>query len=209
VTVATGRFGDLVGAGLRQILSDDPTVRLVASDLPLDGLAEALPALRPAVLVLPFELPGGADRVRGLRERHAATRLVLLGDRPTSFGCREMLSAGASACVDTATEARDIVNAVHLAARGMHLLPPFGPPAGGAAIPPGVLPEPITRREAEVLEHLKAGRTNAQIAHALCIGIETVRTHTRSIYRKLGVSSRSEIAGAVPAGRVAGLGASG
>jgi DNA-binding CsgD family transcriptional regulator len=63
----------------------------------------------------------------------------------------------------------------------------------GRATP--VLPDPITPREFEVLEHLKLGRTNAQIAYALCIGIETVRTHTRNIYRKLGVSSRHDVAG--------------
>jgi DNA-binding NarL/FixJ family response regulator len=195
VTVATGRFGDLVGAGLRQILADDRTVSLVASGVALEALAE----LRPTVLVLPFDLPGGATTVRRLRDEHPETRLVLLGYRPSSFACREMLSAGASACVDTATEARDIVNAVHLAARGLHLLPPFGSEAGRPSAAPGVLPDPITRREAEVLEHLKAGRTNAQIALALCIGVETVRSHARSIYRKLGVSSRHEIVGPPPA----------
>ena len=194
VTVATAIFGDLIGAGLKGILSEDPTVRLVGCGV----LVEDLGALAPDVLVLPFDLPGAASTVRRLREEHPDTRLVLLGDRLSSFACREMLSAGASACVDSTTEARDVVNAVHLAARGMHLLTPFGAETGGHGGPraPHVLPDPITPREAEVLEHLKAGRTNAQIAHALCIGLETVRTHARSIYRKLGVSSRHDIVSA-------------
>jgi DNA-binding NarL/FixJ family response regulator len=189
VTVATARFGDLLGTGLRQILADDRTVRLVATDVALEALDE----VRPAVLVLPFDVPGGAGAVRRLRVDYPGTRLVLLGHSPGSFACREMLSAGASACVGTTTEARDIVNAVHLAARGLHLLPPFEPEAARPSAAPGVLPDPITPREADVLEHLKAGRTNAQIALALCIGVETVRSHARSIYRKLGVSSRHEI----------------
>ena len=37
---------------------------------------------------------------------------------------------------------------------------------------------------------LRQDRSNAQIALALQIGVETVRTHARSIYRKLGVPSR-------------------
>ena len=135
---------------------------------------------------------------------------MLLGDRLSSFACREMLSAGASACVDSTTEARDVVNAVHLAARGMHLLTPFGGDADPRPRAPRVLPDPITPRESEVLEHLKAGHTNAQIALALGIGVETVRTHTRGIYRKLGVSSRSEIVGApaaaLPSARARALG---
>jgi DNA-binding NarL/FixJ family response regulator len=45
-----------------------------------------------------------------------------------------------------------------------------------------------------VLELLQGGATNAQIAQALAIGLETVRTHARNIYRKLGISSRRDLA---------------
>ena len=45
-----------------------------------------------------------------------------------------------------------------------------------------------------MLELLQDGRTNSEIAEALSIGVETVRTHARSIYRKLGVPSRRELA---------------
>jgi DNA-binding NarL/FixJ family response regulator len=52
----------------------------------------------------------------------------------------------------------------------------------------------LTARESDVLELLQDGQTNSAIAAALDIGIETVRTHARSIYRKLGVPSRRELA---------------
>jgi DNA-binding NarL/FixJ family response regulator len=55
-------------------------------------------------------------------------------------------------------------------------------------------PELLTPREADVLELLQEGRTNAEIAHTLSIGIETVRTHARNIYRKLGIASRRDLA---------------
>ena len=80
----------------------------------------------------------------------------------------------------------------------MHVLPPSMPRPGRTAGASPVVPDPVTPRELEVLEHLKLGRTNAQIAYALSIGIETVRTHTRNIYRKLGVSSRHEVTALVP-----------
>jgi LuxR family transcriptional regulator, maltose regulon positive regulatory protein len=44
-----------------------------------------------------------------------------------------------------------------------------------------------------VLELLQDGSTNAEIAHELSIGIATVRTHARNIYRKLGIASRREL----------------
>src|ERR687894_829323 len=52
----------------------------------------------------------------------------------------------------------------------------------------------ITAREAEVLQLLQEGLTNGEIAHHLSIGIETVRTHARNIYRKLGISTRRDLA---------------
>ena len=81
-----------------------------------------------------------------------------------------------------------MLNAIHLASRGLQLAPRASPRRSGRA--DGGL---LTRREAEVLPLLAQGATNRQIAVALGIGVETVRTHARNIYRKLGVSSRSEL----------------
>jgi DNA-binding NarL/FixJ family response regulator len=55
-------------------------------------------------------------------------------------------------------------------------------------------PDLLTPREADVLELLQRGQTNAQIAHELSIGVETVRTHARNIYGKLGITRRRDLA---------------
>jgi DNA-binding CsgD family transcriptional regulator len=52
----------------------------------------------------------------------------------------------------------------------------------------------LTPREADVLGLLRLGHSNGEIAAALSISIETVRTHARSVFRKLGVRSRRELA---------------
>jgi LuxR family maltose regulon positive regulatory protein len=56
------------------------------------------------------------------------------------------------------------------------------------------LPEPLTDREAEILELLAAGLTNLEIAEKLVISAGTVKKHASNIYGKLGVSSRTEAA---------------
>jgi ATP/maltotriose-dependent transcriptional regulator MalT len=57
-----------------------------------------------------------------------------------------------------------------------------------------LLPEPLTDREAEVLELLAAGLTNREIAEELVISPETVKKHAGNIYGKLGASNRTEAA---------------
>ena len=52
-------------------------------------------------------------------------------------------------------------------------------------------PAGLTAREVEVLRLVAQGLTSAQIAEQLVIGVVTVNFHVRSIYSKLGVSSRS------------------
>ena len=58
-------------------------------------------------------------------------------------------------------------------------------------LPSSELPDGLTPREGEVLHLLARGLTNAQIAEKLVISPNTVHAHSRSIYNKLAVSSRS------------------
>jgi LuxR family maltose regulon positive regulatory protein len=63
-------------------------------------------------------------------------------------------------------------------------------------------PEPLSDREREVLTLVAAGLSNKQIARRLDISPNTVKTHTRNLYAKLGVVRRTE---AVARARAAGL----
>jgi LuxR family maltose regulon positive regulatory protein len=60
------------------------------------------------------------------------------------------------------------------------------------ATPPSSLIEPLSDRELEVLHLLSDGQTNQEIARALCVSINTVKTHLKNVYGKLGVSSRRQ-----------------
>ena len=63
--------------------------------------------------------------------------------------------------------------------------------------PPGAQEHPagLTLREVEVLGLVATGLTDAQVAERLVVSVRTVHSHVRSIYRKLGVSSRSAATG--------------
>jgi len=67
---------------------------------------------------------------------------------------------------------------------------------------PRALVEPLTRRELVVLRHLAEGVTLDEIAGTLFVTRNTVKSQVRSLYRKIGTSSRAE---AIAWARTAGL----
>ena len=191
-SVVSAKFEDLVAVGLKLLISEDPNLELVAAGVPMGKVEAAIARHRPDVVLLNFGTLGPPGQVLQLHRAHPQTRIVVLANRPTAAECNQMLSFGATACLSKETEARDIVNAIHLASRGMHLLPRSA--AAGGLLGSGIQgADLLTPREAEVLELLQDGAANAEIAHELSIGIETVRTHARHIYRKLGIRSRREL----------------
>ena len=192
-TVVAGKFEDLIAKGLEVVIGNDPNLDLAARDVPLSEIEQIAAKHSPAVVLLNFAALDTPVEVQSIAQRLPEARILVLANRPTAAECTQMLSFGATGCLSKETEARDVVNAIHLASRGMHVLPRSAA-AGGGVDRLGMEGNELTAREAEVLELLQDGYTNSEIAEALSIGVETVRTHARSIYRKLGVPSRRELA---------------
>jgi len=190
VTIVIGCFEDLIARGLRSLLTEDDNIELTVADVELEALDAVLTEHAPRVAIINFGSLRTPVEVNRLHLAHPETRLLVLANRPTPSECNQMLAFGATACVSKETEARDILNAIHLASRGLHVLPR----TTTTAAPETLGPELLTPREADVLEHLQAGRSNAEIALALSVSVETIRTHRRNIYRKLGVRTRRELA---------------
>jgi DNA-binding NarL/FixJ family response regulator len=185
ITVAIAHFEDLLALGLRTLLAGDSNVSVIAHDIAHERIPAVLRAHRPRVLILDVGALRDLAQVRELSVQHPHTRLVLLGDGLLATEAAQVLAFGASAVLGKDTQARDVQHAIHLASRGMQVMPRGTHDAGTAHEH-----EHLTHREADVLNLLRQDRSNAQVALELQIGIETVRTHARNIYRKLGVSSR-------------------
>lgn len=186
ITVVIARFDDLFALGLQTLLAADPTVSIVAQDVAQERLSANLRAHRPSLLVADADALRDLAQVRELSTRRPETRLVLFAQDLASAETAQLLAFGASACLARNTQARDVRNTIHLASRGMQVTPvPAHEGSGIRARDPL-----LTRREGDVLLLLRQGLGNGQIALELQIGVETVRTHARHIYRKLGVASR-------------------
>jgi DNA-binding NarL/FixJ family response regulator len=188
ITLAISEFEDIVSRGLRSLIEDEQHLRLLAADIPSDRLAQAFGEHSPDVAILNFAALSRPSDVRDLHMSFPGVRLMVLADTPSSSECRQLLGFGATVCLAKTTEARDLLQAIYLASRGLQVLPSTSAEGHETADAP-----PLTPREADVLELLQGGSSNAEIAAELHIGVETVRTHARNIYRKLGVSTRRDL----------------
>jgi DNA-binding NarL/FixJ family response regulator len=191
VRVVLARFEDLIDRGLRALIGEDDHLELLAAGVPHERLAAEIERHRPQVALLNYGSLRTPLEVRELVATHPDTHLIVLANRPSPAECNQMLAFGATACLSKETQARDVLSAIHLASRGLQVLRRTEVEADA---PPPSGPELLTPREAAVLELLQSGRSNGEIAAQLHIGVETVRTHARAIYRKLGIRSRRELA---------------
>jgi ATP/maltotriose-dependent transcriptional regulator MalT len=109
----------------------------------------------------------------------------LVADVRTNLGEKAFAAAWAEGSAMTPEQA--------LAARGPVTFPqplPTAPSSTPPAKPAVTYPDGLTAREVEVLRLLARGLTNDQIAEELVVSLLTVKAHLRSIYSKLGVTSR-------------------
>lgn len=186
----------LVRQGLALILGSEEDLEIVGEAG--DG-AEALRVVRaaaPDLVCMDVRMPG----IDGLR----ATELLLRLPEPpkvlvvTTFEHDEhvhaALLAGASGFLLKRATAEEMIRAVRTIAHGTSLLFPDAVrdllrPSARTATHDG---PPLTEREREVLAHLARGETNAEIAAALFLGVETVRTHVANLLTKLGARDRTQ-----------------
>lgn len=199
----------LLRAGFRTILETQPDITVVGEAATgAEAVAQAS-VLHPDVITMDVQMPDmdGIEATRRIVADPAVTAAIAI---VTTFDrddyLHHALEAGASGFLLKNAGAEDLIAAVRALAAGDGMLAPevtrrvlarFATGSVAAAsvpepvrAPATTLAEPLTEREAEVLELLADARSNAEIATALFIGEATVKTHVSRILQKLGARDR-------------------
>ena len=212
----TGKKND-VDTRLRVIVvDDDPLARRVVRDTLQDAgitvIAEASDGregaelalyYRPDVVVMDLVMPGtdGLRATRRILEEHPECRIVVLsstrrrrpGDpQPARRGGRLHVQ-DASAWTHFRVRSTPRTSGEPIISRRltMKLVDGFRRiREDGSGLRP--VRSPLSSREWEVLDHMCRGRTTDEIADELVVSVETVRSHVKSVLRKLDVRSRQE-----------------
>jgi len=189
----------LVRAGIRRVIETDPTLAVIGEASDGHEAVALSRALRPDVVLMDIRMPilDGIEATRRLVEGGAETRIVVL----TTFGLDEYvlgaLRAGASGFLLKEAPPEEILEAVHVVARGDALIAPTVTRAvieelGRRPVRSDLRAklEELTPRERQVLELLASGLSNAEIAQQLIVGEGTVKTHVAHMLAKLDVRDR-------------------
>jgi DNA-binding NarL/FixJ family response regulator len=129
------------------------------------------------------------ERARRVAEDRLARHVVIFTWETVPALREEFLAAGLAGMVVKSVSADELVSAIERAAAGETVIIE-GPGTARRSVgfePPG----PLSERETEVLVLLAQGLTNRQIAEALYLSPETVKTYVSRLYAKLGVSNRA------------------
>lgn len=156
--------------------------------------------LNPDIVLCDVRMQGssGLDLCRDLRERNPDRKVVMLSVYDDEQYLFEALRVGASGYLLKSVSSDELVRQIEFAYGGATAIDP-GMAARAADTAarlqrdefwPGVR-QGLTQRESEILSFVVAGLSNRGVATKLVIGEETVKTHLRSIYRKLGVTDRA------------------
>lgn len=158
---------------------------------------EALASLHDAkadLLVSDLRLRGGVSGAACVREalnRHPHLKVVVISAYDDPSSVEEALSSGAAAFVCKSAHPEDLVSAVRQVFNHSFFLASGPRPSRRPGRQSDRLPG-LTRREAEILELVSQGYSNGQVGKMLWVTEQTIKFHLSNIYRKLGVSNRTE-----------------
>jgi DNA-binding NarL/FixJ family response regulator len=189
----------LVRSGFRLIVEGRPDLEVVGEAADGAQAVALVEELEPDVILLDIRMPNldGIEATKRIVASGSRTRILVL----TTFDLDEYVygavRAGASGFLLKDVRPGELVDAIRVVAGGNALLgptaierlltrfsPPTDPPAEAVAV------GSLTDREAETLQLLASGLSNAEIAAKLVVSEATVKSHVSSVFRKLGVRDR-------------------
>lgn len=183
--------------GLRALLSNEPDMAVVGEATTGDEAQELAGRLRPDIVLLDLSMPGppAADTVRSLHASSPATRVVILTAYQDVATVRELINLGVGGYVLKDDDPELLVRAIIRVGQGgawfsRRVLASLAEQPqrrlAGSEMPD------LTDREREVLQLVKRGLGNKQIAAELHLQVQTVSNYLHTLYPKIGVGSRAE-----------------
>ena len=189
---------NLVREGLKAVFSQGDEIEAIGEAGSGEEAIEMVDKVKPDVILMDISMPGinGIQATKLIRDKNPDAKIVILTMLDQEGYVYEAIKAGATGYMLKSTSSDELVKAIQTVNEGKALLHPdataqllkeFVTLAENKAKDYG-----LSNREMEVLQLLSEGKTNKEVAKALWISEQTVKTHVAHIFDKLGTSDRTE-----------------
>ena len=183
----------LVLSGLRAALADAEGIEVVGEATTGRAAVKTVIARQPDVVLLDLRMPDGDGfwALREIRREAPNTRVVVLSMHDDPQHVNQALADGACGYIVKSIEPGELASAIRHTVDGT-VFTSASAPSSLRSTSQDSPQRLITERELEILQYVAEGLSNSQIGKQLWVTEQTVKFHLSNIYRKLGVSNRTE-----------------
>ncbi len=192
-----------VREGLVLMLGLIPDIEVVASAADGRQAIDQVARHHPEAILLDLHMPvlDGIETARQITEQHPRVAIVVLTTYADDVSILAALRAGARSYLTKDADRAEIASALRSAVNGLSVLDPKvratlvaaatrGTPPPPLALPE-ILPDGLTKREAEILAMMARGMTNPDMAAELYLSAHTIKSHINRIFAKTGSVDRA------------------
>jgi NarL family two-component system response regulator LiaR len=182
----------LILDGIKRALADQEDFEVVGEATSGNQVLPLVSQTRPDLVLLDLRMPqmDGLICLDQIKKRFPETKVVVLSVSTDEKLIQTVLRRGASAYIVKSVNPIDLPSALRQAVEGT-VYNAIGMPEGGGSTAKAA---GLTDREIAILGALARGLSNEAIGKELWVAEQTVKFHLTNIYRKLGVSNRTEAA---------------
>jgi len=176
---------------LKHLLEQDRQIQVVGEAADGQEAVVLATELKPDMILLDVELPGlsGPKAARLIHERLPQSKILMLSVHEEDERIQESLSGGAVGYIIKDADHRELLHIIKRTMVGEAVSSPYLVIPDEQALSPL---STLTTRERQIIALLSKALSNKEIAQAMNLSPETVKSHLQRIYTKLGVGSRTE-----------------
>lgn len=188
--------------GLKKILSTDAEIEVVGYATDGAALIELLPELKPDLVLIDLKMPvmNGIIATRTIRKKFPDIHVLALSTYDDDEWVFDALRAGAEGYLLKDTPPEQLITAIKGTIEGKAYIDPkvtekvINQAKSATDLASTEQDFNLTEREMEILKLIAQGFSNADIAERLFLSEGTIRNYTKSLFRKLRVSARTQAA---------------
>lgn len=178
--------------GIIALIDSQPQMEVVAEASDGEEAIELYDDVIPDVVLMDLRMHhmGGAEAILSICRKHPDAKIIVLSTYDWDEDIHRAIQSGAKSYLLKDMPVEEIAGTIRNVFEGYEILPK----QVAERLEERAQRQQLTERERDVLESLIKGRSNKEIAHSLCVSDETVKSHLKTLFAKLGVRDRTEAA---------------